>query len=286
MDERELSRTGVRIPEVGLGTWMYQGGPDVLRQGIEAGAAFIDTAEYYGNEEVVGKAIQGLREKVFVATKTHHWKHSEVMVAAETSLRQLGIDSIDLYQLHWPNASAPIGETMGAMEQLVEEGKVRHIGVSNFTVRELVDAGAALSKHRIVANQVRYSLADRTIETELLPYCREHGVTVIAYSPLSGTFSALLKADPADALGAVALDTGKTRAQVALNWCLRWPEVVVIPKTDSIEHAIEDCGASGWSLSEDQAAFLGGAIACRRRGKLEIASRALVRRSIQRARGH
>src|SRR6266536_2631389 len=172
MNYKELGRTGVRIPEIGLGMWLYHGGVEVLRKGLEAGALFIDTAELYKNEDVAGQAIKGMRERVFVATKTHHWKYNDVLQCADASLRQLGIDTIDLYQVHWANAAVPIAETTGAMEHLVQQGKVRFIGVSNFTVKEFKQAQSALSKCRIAANQVRYSLVDRTIERDLLPFCQ------------------------------------------------------------------------------------------------------------------
>src|ERR1017187_10284944 len=134
MFRKELNQTGIRLPEIALGTWQYQGGVEPLRAGIALGANFIDTAEAYGTEEVVGQAIKGIREKVFLATKVspRHFRRPDVIRAAEQSLRRLNTDYIDLYQLHWPNYSVPIGETMAAMEELVETGKIRFIGLSNF----------------------------------------------------------------------------------------------------------------------------------------------------------
>ena len=173
----------------------------------------IDTAEHYGTEEVVGRALKGIRDKVFVATKVSHWRREEVQHSAEASLKKLGIDRIDLYQLHWPNATVPMEETIGAMEELVEQGKVRFLGVSNCFVDELKRAQAALRKERIVSNQVRYSLIERTIEPEILGYCRENQVTVIGFSPLGHTFQRMLDGDPEDALGKVGKEIGKTRAQ-------------------------------------------------------------------------
>ena len=142
--------------------------------GITLGACFIDTAESYGTEEVVGLAIQGIRKEIFLATKVspRHFRHADVIAAADASLKRLNTDYVDLYQLHWPNYTVPIEETMGAMEQLVDSGKVRFIGVSNFFVRDLKRAQKAMRKHKIVSNQVRYNLIDRTVETDLLEYCR------------------------------------------------------------------------------------------------------------------
>src|SRR5262245_51313569 len=127
----ELGRTGVRIPEVGLGMWDYHAGPDPLRSGLDADALFIDTAESYGNESVAADAITGRRAKVFLATKVspQNFRRADVHKAADNSLRRLRTDYIDLYQLHKPNDAVPLEETLGAMEELVDAGKVRYIGV-------------------------------------------------------------------------------------------------------------------------------------------------------------
>jgi len=165
---RELGKTGIRLPEIGFGTWNYSGGVEPLRAAIECGARLIDTAESYGTEEIVGEAIKGRRHQVFLASKAlpRNFRRRDLLAAAERSLRRLGTDHIDLYQLHWPNLTIPIEEPMRAMEELVDTGKIRFIGVSNFSVRDMVNAQAALSKQRIAANQVRYSLIERTIEGE------------------------------------------------------------------------------------------------------------------------
>lgn len=284
MNTRELGRTGKRIPEVGLGTWRYRGDAEVLRKGIDAGATFIDTAENYGTEGIVGEAIRGRRDGVFVATKTDHWKYDEVLRSADASLSRLGVETIDLYQLHWPYAGVPIGETMSAMGRLVDEGQVRFIGVSNFTVRELAEAQASLGNHGIVSNQVRYSLVDRTIETELLPYCERHGITVIAYSPLASGIRRIGQADRHGVLERVSREANRTIAQVALNWCLRHPHVLVIPKTASADHIVENCGASGWRLNEAQIQALNRGVRFERRSRVEIGLRRSVRRVLQRTR--
>ena len=132
-----------------------------LRAGIELGACFIDTAECYGTEPIIGEAIRGIRDRIFLASKVspRHFRYKDVIKAAECSLKQLQTDYLDLYQLHWPNYTVPIAETMAAMESLVETGKTRFIGVSNFTVAEMRRAQAQLSKARIASNQVRYSLS-------------------------------------------------------------------------------------------------------------------------------
>ena len=262
MEFKALGATDVRVPEIGLGTWQYRGGETPIKKAIELGACLIDTAEMYGTEEAVGAAIKGMREKVFVATKVsgNHLRRDQVTAAAEASLKRLAIDTIDLYQVHWPDPAVPIGETMGAMEQLVDQGKVRFIGVSNFYLKNLQEAEAAMTRHKIVANQVKYSLLQRGVEEDTLSYCQKNRITVIAYSPLArGALCAksLLKSRRALAtLQQIASETGKTMAQVALNWCIAKPGVIAIPKTDKVERVLEMCAASGWKLSPAQTATL------------------------------
>ena len=222
MEYRELGATGVMIPEVGLGTWKYRGGPEPLRRGIELGATLIDTAEMYRTEDAVGLAIRGIRDRVFVATKVlgSNLRYDQVLRAAEKSLGLLDDGVIDLYQIHWPSHSVPIAETMRAMEELVDRGTVRHIGVSNFSVAEMREAQAAMSKYSIVCNQVLYNLKRRGIERDLIPYCEEHGITVMAYTPLADGSLAVRPRVRAgrgwEALKGVAREVDKTPAQVAL----------------------------------------------------------------------
>ena len=258
MNRKMLATTGIQLPELALGTWQYRGGVEPLRTGIALGASFIDTAESYETEEVVGQAIQGIRHQVFLATKVlpRHFRRAEVIKAAEASLQRLNTDCIDLYQLHWPNYSVPIAETMGAMEELVEMGKVRFIGVSNFSATEIEQAQASLSKNRIVSNQMRYNLVDRTIDYGVRQYCEANQITVLAFSPLARGLDLLWQYDRGDALGRISTSLGKTRAQVALNWCISSKSVIAVFKSDQIEHVRENCGASGWYLQPDQMRIL------------------------------
>ena len=274
----------VQLPEVGLGTWKYVGGPRPLRHALELGATLIDTAESYDTEEIVGQAIQGIRHKAFLATKIspRHFRRRDVKTAAEASLRRLKTDYIDLYQLHWPNLIVPLEETMSAMEELADQGKIRLIGVSNFLVGELRRAQAALSRHRIFSNQVRYSLIDRTIEGRLLDYCQRNHIAVIAFTPLGHGLDHISRMDPSGVLERIAKQCGKTRAQVALNWCLAKEGVVTIPKASTIEHIAENCGASGWRLTAEQLQELSHGIRYQRRGTLEIALRRIARYVFQR----
>ena len=258
MELKQLGNTGVMVPEIGLGTWKYRGGVEPLRRGIELGAYLIDTAEIYRTENVVGQAIQGIRERIFVATKVSgdHLRSDAVLRAAEASLRLLGTEVIDLYQLHWPNARVPLKETMQAMETLVDRGQVRYIGVSNFSLRELRAAQEVMTKYPIVANQVLYNLNRREIERDLLPYCQEHNITILAYTPLDdgrlATSARFRRSQSTRVLEQVAADVQKTLAQVALNWCTARPNVIAIPKSDSVERTVENCQASGWRLTPAQ----------------------------------
>ncbi|MSQ07634.1 MAG: aldo/keto reductase [Dehalococcoidia bacterium] len=266
MELKELGGTGVMVPEIGLGTWKYSGGTAPLRRGLELGAFLIDTAEIYRTEAAVGQAIKGIRDQVFIATKVSggHLRRDQLIRAAVASLGQLGVKQIDLYQIHWPDSNVPIKETMGAIESLVDRGVVRYIGVSNFSVRELAEAQAALRNHPIVSNQVLYNLRWREIEDDLLPYCLEQQITVMAYTPLNDgelagsagrgrrKGNAPSKDQGLQVLAEIAAETGKTQAQVALNWCTAHPSVIAIPKSDSVARTEENCGASGWRLTPEQ----------------------------------
>jgi len=262
MELKQLGATGVMVPEIGLGTWKYRGGVEPLRRGIELGAFLIDTAEMYRTEDMVGQAVKGIRDQVFIATKVSggHLRYDDVLRAAEASLRLLDMSYIDLYQIHWPNPSVPIKETMRAMETLVDTGQVKYIGVSNFSTNELRQAQAAMRKYPIVSNQVLYNLNSRELEQDLLPYCQQHHVTIIAYTPLDDgrllTKTWLRRNRGMQALEQVATQVQKTRAQVALNWCTTRSNVITIPKSDSVGRTEENCQASGWRLSQAQLTLL------------------------------
>jgi diketogulonate reductase-like aldo/keto reductase len=256
MELKQLDNTGVMVPEIGLGTWNYSGGVEPLRKGIELGACLIDTAEGYHTEGVVGQAVKGIRDRVFIATKVsgRHLGYDDVLRAAEGSLRLLDTDHIDLYQIHWPNPRFPIKETLRAMEKLVDSGVVECIGVSNFSTEELKEARSFIRNHPIASNQVLYNLNNRGIERDLLPYCQKHQITIIAYTPLdSGRLtkrSRLISSGRMKVLEQIANELQKTMSQVALNWCTSRPNVIVIPKSNSVTRTIENCRASGWRLSQ------------------------------------
>ena len=262
MESRPLGDTSTRVPLIGLGTARYTGGPGPLRAGIARGAAFIDTAEAYGSEEVVGAAVEGLRHETFIATKVWptHLRPDAVKRAAHASLKRLRTDYIDLYQIHWPNRAVPLEETLGAMEDLVDAGIVRYLGVSNFGRDELQAALSVGGRHPIVSNQVSFSLTDRRACADLLPYCQEHNITLVAYSPLGRGLDRMAARDSHGVLETIAKTSGRTPAQIALNWCIQHSGVVAIPKANSLARIEENCGATGWRLSDEQYLALEGSV--------------------------
>jgi diketogulonate reductase-like aldo/keto reductase len=258
---REFAKTGIRVPVIGQGTWMIEGDREAesravasLRLGLELGLTHIDTAEMYGDgraEELVGEAIAGRRDRMFLVSKVlpSHASYEGTLRACERSLKRLKTDRLDLYLLHWPG-SHPIRDTMRALEKLVADGLTRFIGVSNFDVDDLKPAQQALRHERIACNQVLYHLRDRGIEGRLLPYCVEHGIAVVAYSPFGhGSFPS-----PQSAGGRVLVEIAarheRTPRQVALNFLTRHPQVFAIPKTSHPERVKENSGGAGWELSE------------------------------------
>jgi diketogulonate reductase-like aldo/keto reductase len=264
LEFRLLGRKSESIPEIGMGTWGMGGGMhtdpsrdaeaiEALRLGLDLGMTLIDTAEMYGaghSEEVVSKSLEDWRKPVFVASKVSpsHFAFDELLRSARKSLDRLRMKRMDLYQLHWPNSHVPIAETMKAMEKLVRDGMVRYLGVSNFSVAQMREAQAALSKEEIVSNQVEYSLVDRAVEEEILPYCQRQKVTLIAYSPLGQGRIARGRGGPFKVLDEIAERVGKSRSQVALNWLLQHESVVVIPKASDKKHVMENAAANGWKL--------------------------------------
>ena len=264
-----LGNTELEIPEIGLGTWRYSGGIEPLRAGVRLGASLIDTAEMYRTESNVGEAINEIQDQVFVATKVwgSNLKYDDVLRAAEQSIRRLGVNIIDLYQIHWPNSRVPIKETMTAMEQLVDRGLVKYIGVSNFSVGELDEAMSVMENYPIVSNQVIYNLKRRDIERDILPFCLERNISILAYTPLAdgslaksvssnmtNKVARLFHKEDSDSslLESIKEQSHKSFAQIALNWCISHPGVIAIPKSNSVERTVENCGASGWSLTTEQ----------------------------------
>ncbi|MCL4399098.1 aldo/keto reductase [Candidatus Parvarchaeota archaeon] len=259
---KELGKTKEKVSAIGLGTWQLgeitESKVDAIRAGLDNGIDFIDTAEIYGTEDLVGEAIKN-RKKPFIATKVwpSNFKYDSVIKACESSLKRLGVPQIDLYQLHWPNKSIPIKETMSAMERLVEEGKIRYIGVSNFRPEEVDEANKALKKSEIVSDQVEYSLIVRGAEKKILPYCKKKGLSLIAYSPL-GHKKLVSNKHPelTETLKEIGEKYGRSPVQVALNWLISMDNVIAIPKASSKEHVLEDAGAADFVMTKGDIAKL------------------------------
>jgi diketogulonate reductase-like aldo/keto reductase len=205
------------------------------------------------SEEVVARALEGRGDRVFVASKVspRHFAYDDVLAAAKRSLKRLGLKQMDLYQLHWPSSSVPISETMRAMEKLIDDGLIRHIGVSNFSVDQMKEAQQSLSHEKIVSNQVEFSLIDRSAEAGILQYCRKEGLTLIAYSPLGQGKIPRGRGSSFKVLDEIAEKLNKSRNQVALNWVLQHDSVVAIPKAADTDHVRENAEVAEWKLGRE-----------------------------------
>lgn len=254
---------GVKIPVIGLGTWGIGGNyqedrsNDVksitaIKQALQIGYTHIDTAELYGDghsEELVGAALKDFpREKLFITTKLwpDHAHYSAAKKAIEGSLSRLQLDYVDLYLIHYPNEQVPLEETFKALNEIVKEGKVRYLGVSNFLVTELKEA-QRLSKTPIITNQVHYNLMVREPEENgVLEYCRQQNILLTAYRPIEK--GAVLENL---VLTQTAKKYNKTPAQIALNWLISDPIVITIPKAVDKKHLKENFDSASFILSKE-----------------------------------
>lgn len=259
---------GTRLPVLGQGTWGLGGGmhPDhsqdamavqALRTAIDLGFTHIDTAERYGGghtEELVGKATQGYdRSKLFIASKVWHitMNYKDTLEACHASLRRIGTEYLDLYLIHRPNHDIPLEETFRALNELVDSGKVRYLGVSNFNLEQMQRA-MALSDTPLVTNQVPYNLHRRTyVANGVLQGCVDSGLLLTAYSPLDRGY---LTNDPM--IKEIAEKYGATPAQVALNWLVRQESVIALPMSTRRAHLEENLGALDLQLSQDDVVAL------------------------------
>lgn len=264
-------RNGLNLPALGAGTWRMGGdfqrdwanddAADVraLRAAIDAGIGLIDTAEVYAEghaEQLVAAAIRHHdRSALFIMSKvwTTHLGYADLLRAAEGSLQRLGTDYLDLYFVHMPSDTVPLAETMAALDLLVDQGKIRGIGVSNFS-REQCIAAQACTRHPIVAHQFRYNLAFRQSECDgLVDHCRENGIAIITWRSVKEVVR-----DPhgADVLEVYCRKYGKTPGQVALNWLLSQPQVAALSTMRRIAHIHENLGATDWRMADEDIAAL------------------------------
>ena len=306
MEYRRLGRTGLMVSELCLGCMTFgrevdeEGSREIIARFLDAGGNFIDTADVYAggsSEEITGRAIRGVRDDIVLATKVRFpmgegpndvgLSRKHVISGCEASLRRLGTDYLDLFQVHAWDALTPIEETLSALTDLVRDGKVRYIGVSNFTAWQLMKAlwaSELRGLERFVCLQPQYSLVERNIEREILPACREEGLGVIPWSPLGGGFlsgkyrrgerppqgSRIAEAvesmeeywdrraternwDTLEVVGGISEETGKSYAKISLNWLLRQEGVTApIIGARTTEQLDDNLGATGWELSEKQ----------------------------------
>jgi diketogulonate reductase-like aldo/keto reductase len=263
MELKVFGKTGRSVTEIGMGTyydfsWILPARlgwkraairkVEAIKLGLAGGISMIDTAEVYNSEPLVAEAIQGYkREDLFIATKVTltHLRRKALFKALERSLKRLKTSYVDLYQVHQPSPIVPIRETMDAMEELLEAGKIRAIGISNFSLKRMMEANASLKKAQLASTQMSYSLLHREIEKDVIPYCRREGIAVLAYFPLGHGKLASEK----EKLRVFCEKYSKTPAQVALNWLTSQPNIFPIPRAGNPAHVKENLEASGWRLS-------------------------------------
>jgi aryl-alcohol dehydrogenase-like predicted oxidoreductase len=293
---RYVEAEGARVSVIGLGTWQFGSAEwgygreyaertslEIVRRALDLGVNLVDTAEIYGfgrSETAVGRALAGRREQAFIATKLLPLLPARAIVRrrAGGSLRRLGTDHVDLYQLHWPNPVWPLDDTLAGLRDLLDAGTARHAGVSNYSLRLWRDAERRLGRP-LLSNQVRFNLVDDAPLRDLVPHAAAEGRIVIAYSPLgqgllSGRYGpghppggGLRRLSPrfrrlervarlGEALREVGKPLGATASQVALAWLVRLPNVVAIPGASSVAQLEENAAAADLELSDDDDARL------------------------------
>jgi diketogulonate reductase-like aldo/keto reductase len=271
------SKEGFELPRLGLGTWGFGGKREAdysddedavqcIKDAVKMGYSHIDTAELYGaghTEELVGAAIREFkRNDLIIATKVmdSNLKPDNLLRSAERSLKRLGVNYIDLYYIHYPDPVI-LRETIGAMDRLVDEGLVRNIAASNFTLDLLIEA-QSYARHKITVVQIEFSLLTRNsgrymnnkdMESKTIPYCQENGILVVAERPLERG----ILLEPNDTMDEMVKKYGKTRAQIAINWITSQKNIVTIPMSHDKEHLRENLGAIDWCLEKTDAEKLG-----------------------------
>ncbi len=300
MEYRQLGRSGLKVSAIGLGGNTFGNGADeaqtgrIINRALDIGVNFIDTADVYSrgvSEQFVGKAVKGRRHEALIATKVRGkmgdlpndegLSRAHIMAGIDASLKRLGTDYVDLYQVHQVDANTPIYETMSALDNLVSQGKVRYVGCSNFAAWQICEALWAADRKNLtpfVSVQPRYNLFDRAIERELVPFCRQYGIGIIPYSPLAGgILTGKYKAGEApppdtragrnqrmqsqlnsETLGKVsalrkwAEQRDHTVGELALSWLLSRPEVsTIIAGATRPEQVDANAKAAEWKLTED-----------------------------------
>jgi diketogulonate reductase-like aldo/keto reductase len=263
MKQQKFGSNGPETSVIGQGTWYIDHGDRksavaALRRGIDLGMTHIDTAEMYGDAElVVADAIAGKRDEVFLVSKVLPSNASRrgTITACERSLKRLKTDRLDCYLLHW-RGSYPLTETVAAFEELVSAGKIRSWGVSNFDTDDLNEMLAVAGKGKIACNQVLYHLQERAIEHAVIPWCEAHGTAVVAYSPFGHNDFPSPRGKAGEVLQGIADAHGASRRQIALAFLSRDPQLFAIPKASSAEHASDNAAAGKIVLKDVEIAAL------------------------------
>jgi diketogulonate reductase-like aldo/keto reductase len=268
-------RDGIVVPALGQGSaGLAQGRhpaaaeEEALRKGISLGMTVIDTSEGYGDghsEELIGRVIAGQRDSVFVVSKVDHTEGDYIARACRTSLDRLGTNYLDLYLLHWRNPEDNLSHVVASFEDLRAAGKIRAWGVSNFKVSDMEDLFCVPGGDRCATNQVRYSLNSRGIEDDLLPWCEQRGVPVMAYSPLGGDG---LVHDPT--LARIGAAHSCSAAAVALAWVIRSGNVIAIPESGSAAHVRENAVALSLTLTSEDIQTMDAAFPMNSKDKLRV----------------
>jgi len=292
MEYRNLGKSDLKVSAIGLGAW--QAGAkgwgkisdndvkNAILTAIEMGLNFVDTAEVYGeghSEAVIGDVVKDIRDDIIIATKASgsHLRPDYLQRALEGSLKRLNTNYIDLYQIHWPDIYTSLRDTMKTLEKMANDGKIRYIGLSNFSICQIEEARSYLSTMDVVSNQVRYNIIQREIEDEMLPYLSKENISVIAYSPLAQGLLTLkydhATFEPSDVrkgnklfsesnirvispllavLRDISMETGHSVVQIALNWLISHNNVVPIPGAKNRDQATINLQSSGWRLTQEQ----------------------------------
>jgi diketogulonate reductase-like aldo/keto reductase len=259
VERRRFGVTTCEVPVIGQGTWEIaragrRSAIAALRRGLDLGLTHIDTAEMYGPAEgIVREALAGRRDEVFLVSKVlpEHASREGTITACERSLARLGTDRLDCYLLHW-RGPHPLEDTVAAFERLVRDGKIRSWGVSNFDVPDLEEVVTIAGEGRIACDQVLYHLQERAIEHAVLPWCEQHGVALVAYSPFGhGRFPGP-RSPGGRVLKTIATAHGATPHQVGLRFLVRRPSVFAIPKAARPAHAEDNAGAGELLLTASE----------------------------------
>jgi len=266
MQSRIFGKGGPEVSVIGQGTWYLDRGDrkaavTALRRGIELGMTHIDTAEMYGDAElVIADALEGKRDGLFLVSKVLPSNASKrgTVTACERSLKRLKTDHLDCYLLHW-RGSYPLSETVAAFEDLKRAGKIRSWGVSNFDGDDLNELLSVAGEGKIACNQVLYHLKERAIEHAVIPWCERHGVAVVAYSPFGHNDFPLRRSPSGEVLHKIAAKHKATPRQVALAFLTRETTVFAIPKASNAEHAAENAAAGDLKLDASEIAALDAA---------------------------